>query len=511
MNDNLPFTHLSEIDKKVLVRLAADLPAGSRCLEIGSYLGASAILVAKNLPSGATLTCVDTWQNDGMSEGNRDTYAEFHANTKPYGNRITAVRQASAEAAKSFNGNIDFLFIDGDHSYEGCKSDFDAWAPRVKEGGLILFHDVAWAEGVQRVIREDFLPIQQGAGCIEGNIYYGHVGKWSDSRGQATAKVSASPAVISVKPSPPRGAEALYGSAKSSVPVLWVHAGMWATGLAEGHGLFRLVESGAPGLVAGRHKVLAESEADVLIYLDDDVTLPPGWRERILEPFENPEVHFVGCRYLPDYEHEPPPWMAGLWSESDGFRMLGHLSLLDGGTKSRFYDPCFVWGLCYAVRRETLIKLGGFNPDGYPWELRCFRGDGETAPSMRAKTLGLKAFYQGATHVLHKVPAGRMTPEYFERRSFLQGISDSFTQVRQDWGPQPEPAKHWKDWLRPIKRARQRAAILRHPTTEGVQHLMHVSHRAGYLFHQNEVRNDPKLLDWVLRPDYFDYSLPERR
>jgi len=36
----------------------------------------------------------------------------------------------------------DFLFIDGDHSYEGCKADWDNYSPMVRPGGLIGFHDV---------------------------------------------------------------------------------------------------------------------------------------------------------------------------------------------------------------------------------------------------------------------------------------------------------------------------------------------------------------------------------
>lgn len=36
---------------------------------------------------------------------------------------------------------LDLLFIDGDHSYEGCSSDLAIWAPKVKTGGLILVHD----------------------------------------------------------------------------------------------------------------------------------------------------------------------------------------------------------------------------------------------------------------------------------------------------------------------------------------------------------------------------------
>lgn len=37
---------------------------------------------------------------------------------------------------------IDFLFIDGDHSYEGVKQDFEMYAPFVRPGGIIAFHDI---------------------------------------------------------------------------------------------------------------------------------------------------------------------------------------------------------------------------------------------------------------------------------------------------------------------------------------------------------------------------------
>lgn len=38
---------------------------------------------------------------------------------------------------------LDYLFIDGDHSYSGVKSDFEKYGPLVKKGGLIAFHDIA--------------------------------------------------------------------------------------------------------------------------------------------------------------------------------------------------------------------------------------------------------------------------------------------------------------------------------------------------------------------------------
>ena len=515
MMKKLPFTHLSATDKAVLARFAKQMPAGATCLEVGSYLGASAIIIARSLPPGSRLFCVDTWQNDCMSEGARDTFAEFKANTSELSGIITPIRAASADAAASFEGQIDFLFIDGDHSYEGCKTDFEAWIPKVREGGTVVFHDVLWAEGVQRVIREMFLPIQAGRGGVEGNIYFGKVRKARDGAGESGGSaLEAMAAVISSAQPHLPDVQVAYGPALRNGGMIWLEAGKTRVGIGQAaKGLdpasLQVLDAGAVGLVAGRHKALDVCQEEVIIYLDDDVSLPEGWKAKMLEPFEDPAVHFVGCRYLPDYEHQPPPWLKGLWGECDGFRMLGYLSLLDGGTEGRVYDPCYVWGLCFAVRRDTVLKLGGFHPDGYPWELRRYRGDGESALSLKAKLLGLKAFYQGGTHVMHKVRASRMTPEYFERRAFLQGISDSFTQIRRDGAPPAPPAKHWKDWLRPAKIFMERRRILRNPTAEGMRVLLQRAYTAGVAWHQAEVRDDPKLLEWVLKPDYFDYSLPE--
>jgi len=50
----------------------------------------------------------------------------------------------SKEIIKTWEKEIDILLIDGDHSYEGVQADFRFWEPYVKEGGIILLHDVLW-------------------------------------------------------------------------------------------------------------------------------------------------------------------------------------------------------------------------------------------------------------------------------------------------------------------------------------------------------------------------------
>ena len=48
----------------------------------------------------------------------------------------------SVEISKTYtDGRIDVLFIDGDHTYEGCHRDIEAWYPHLKENGVMFFHD----------------------------------------------------------------------------------------------------------------------------------------------------------------------------------------------------------------------------------------------------------------------------------------------------------------------------------------------------------------------------------
>jgi predicted O-methyltransferase YrrM len=50
---------------------------------------------------------------------------------------VDEVRRVVSQAS------VDFLFIDGDHTYEGVKQDFDLYSPLVRSGGLVAIHDIA--------------------------------------------------------------------------------------------------------------------------------------------------------------------------------------------------------------------------------------------------------------------------------------------------------------------------------------------------------------------------------
>jgi predicted O-methyltransferase YrrM len=106
-----------------------------------------------------------------MSEGLRDTYQEFLDNTKPYEKLITPIRSFSVDAAQDFSKPIDFIFVDGDHSYEGVMADLEAWLPKLKPKAWLVLHDIGWAEGVNRAIKEIVEPIAISKPIVLPNLY----------------------------------------------------------------------------------------------------------------------------------------------------------------------------------------------------------------------------------------------------------------------------------------------------------------------------------------------------
>ena len=132
-------------EKFVLYILARKLQRSSVAVEIGSFLGNSACFIALGLGRKGRLYCVDTWNNDAMDDPNlppRDTFADFMRNVRDFKQIIVPLRGDSHRMAETFGDRIDLLFIDADHSYEGCLNDWLSWNRFLAPGAIVAFHDV---------------------------------------------------------------------------------------------------------------------------------------------------------------------------------------------------------------------------------------------------------------------------------------------------------------------------------------------------------------------------------
>ncbi len=262
-----------------------------------------------------------------------------------------------------------------------------------------------------------------------------------------------------------------------------------------------------PGLHAGRHRGMLESQGDILVFADDDVEALPTWLVSIQEAFMDPRVAMVGGNNLPLFVKQPPLWLRHLWdlSRYGGGRCLAALSILELPEGVRRLSPYYVWGCNFAIRRETLLQAGGFHPDGMPVELLRFRGDGESHVSRHVHDSGLKCLFHSGASVYHKVTPERMTHMYFRQRGFSQGISDSYTQLRsQDNRPTgqrslPYRAARWS-W-RKLKEVHARVRL--EPDSLRAINELRSGHVEGFAYHQNAYRTDPEVRDWVRRARYF--------
>ncbi len=138
------FSHTTVAERLRLFYMARSLPPQSRALEIGSHLGSSALFLCAGLAKNrGQLICVDTWMNDAMTEGRRDTLSTFQTNTQKFASNITIVRKKSGDLTQNdIGGELDLVFIDGDHSEAGVRTDFLKIIIHVKKGGIVAFHDL---------------------------------------------------------------------------------------------------------------------------------------------------------------------------------------------------------------------------------------------------------------------------------------------------------------------------------------------------------------------------------
>ena len=133
--------------------------------DLGTFHGRSSACMAGGMLDNtvkAHIITVDSYDGRGIKGRFRKclrTPESTRNNLKEKGldSYVTIVKGVTAEVAKDFQDKeFVFIFIDADHSYKGCKADFEAWSSLVKSGGEVAFHD-ANKETVNLVVNESGL------------------------------------------------------------------------------------------------------------------------------------------------------------------------------------------------------------------------------------------------------------------------------------------------------------------------------------------------------------------
>jgi len=115
-------------------------------VELGTHWGVSYCACCQAVvASGAPTRCyaVDTWAGDEHAGFyGQEVYENLQAHHHQYESFSKMLRMLFDDALQEIpDPSVDLLHIDGLHSYEAVKHDFETWRPKLSERGLVLFHD----------------------------------------------------------------------------------------------------------------------------------------------------------------------------------------------------------------------------------------------------------------------------------------------------------------------------------------------------------------------------------
>ena len=118
----------------------ADQPR--RALEIGAQYGATAFLLAWASAPRARLVSLEIMQWPFSRRYISRRFARSGQRVEVW--HADSQLDETRDAVSRFFGDdpLDLLFIDGDHSYNGVRRDYELYSPFVRVGGLIAFHDI---------------------------------------------------------------------------------------------------------------------------------------------------------------------------------------------------------------------------------------------------------------------------------------------------------------------------------------------------------------------------------
>lgn len=122
-------------DVELLKKIVVELPDNPMCVNIGAGMGTSALAMLEARPDSQVMS-VDIDEHALNDERNLVIDAGIDLS------RYHPVISSSHDAGKQMDYfTVDFVFVDGDHTYEGCYNDALIWYNALKHSGIMAFHD----------------------------------------------------------------------------------------------------------------------------------------------------------------------------------------------------------------------------------------------------------------------------------------------------------------------------------------------------------------------------------
>jgi predicted O-methyltransferase YrrM len=113
-----------------------------KAVELGVFEGFTTKFLADRMPPGSRLYAVDPFQPGRLGVCWGEIIARAHTRSAS-GAEIIFLKEFSHSASGRVDGCVDFIFFDGDHSWEGIHRDWERWAGKVAPSGICALHDTS--------------------------------------------------------------------------------------------------------------------------------------------------------------------------------------------------------------------------------------------------------------------------------------------------------------------------------------------------------------------------------
>lgn len=138
-----PQTQTTKNEREALISYCSN---ATIAVEIGVFEGVNTVLMARHSPTESVVYGIDPFFKGkfGICYGKlitKNQLAKFRVKKK-----VRLIEKFSFDAVDDVPDDIDFIFVDGDHSWKGIQKDWNDWSKKLKKGGIIALHDTSASE-----------------------------------------------------------------------------------------------------------------------------------------------------------------------------------------------------------------------------------------------------------------------------------------------------------------------------------------------------------------------------
>ncbi len=161
---------------------------------------------------------------------------------------------------------------------------------------------------------------------------------------------------------------------------------------------------------------IRQARGEILAFVDDDVTVAPGWLANLTASLHDGQWAGAGGRIVLEWTCAPPRWLRTKGQN----KLAGALAAYDQGNEPRRIADEVPLGTNMAFRKGMFAKYGGFRTDLGPTTGSLIRGE-DTELGRRLMAAGERLRYEPAAVVYHPVVESRVKKGYFQKWFFDNG------------------------------------------------------------------------------------------